>query len=135
MNSALALLLSALVLLAGPLAAQTRVGREQTLHRTTEAGRQVRVFTYVVMDSACQPRPAPPIVLKTAPTHGTISIQPGMSEVRVIREGGADCYGRIIPGTALFYTPAAAFHGIDQFDYDVLTGQSPRHDTAIIVVR
>ena len=121
--------------LAAPAFGETRrIGGEQTLNRRVAPGGTVRVFTYGRWDSACNPLPAPDVVMRTQPQHGTVVIQSGQTEVRMIREGAADRTGRVMPGTAVFYRAEPGYRGTVQFDYDVLNGGEARHDTAVIQI-
>ncbi len=124
-----------LLIAAGPVLGQTRVPRDQTVHRSMVAGQELRVFTYASFHRDCRPSPPPVIKLQTPPAHGTVSFRPGSSTVSVLREDSSDCAGKTYDGVAVWYVPAPGFRGIDTFDYQVINETSLSHDTAVVDVR
>jgi hypothetical protein len=64
-------------------------------------------------------RNTPNISFNTKPAHGTVDIKPD----RFIMGKGYNtgpteaCAGQMVDGVALWYTPAAGFHGVDQFSW------------------
>ncbi len=109
--------------------------REQTFQRSVVAGQELRVFTYARWHRDCSPLDPPRIVLRTSPTHGTVSLRPGQTMVTFIREGEPDCTGHTYQGVGVWYVPAPGYHGVDQFDWDVLDADRTAHDTVVVQVK
>ena len=125
----------AALLVSAPAAAQTTLRADETFHRSAAAGQEMRVFTYGGYHRDCSPLPPPQAVLRTLPAHGSVSIRPAPAAIRMTREGGTPCIGITVPGTVVFYTPAAGFHGADQFDWTVTTVRATAHDAAVVDVQ
>ena len=125
------------LLVAAPAAAQTVVPIEDTLHRVIAAGQEVVIRNYSSWNSStCAPNPPPQVVLRSQPQHGTVTIRPGMSTIRLVREGKSKaCLGVTIPGTVVAYTPAPNFRGADGFDYTITSTNGVYHDTVVLDVR
>jgi hypothetical protein len=94
-----------------PAWGQNIMSREQTFRRSVQAGQELRVFTYARWHTDCRPSDPPRVVLRTSPTHGTVSLRPGPSTVSFIREGMPDCTGRTYQGLGVWYVPAPGFRG------------------------
>ncbi len=109
--------------------------RDQTLHRTVDAGGELRVITYVDFHRDCKQMPPPNVVLRTPPAHGTVSLRPGPFSPTSISEGASDCRGQTYPGIGVWYVPEPGFHGTDRFDWDVMRERSVSRDTAIVSVK
>ena len=124
-------------LVAAPAMAQTIVPIEDTFHRDIAAGQESVVRTYSSWSSStCAPNPPPQIVLHSQPQHGTVAIRPGMSTIRLVREGRPKtCLGVTIPGTAVAYTPSPGFRGTDGIDYTITSVNGVYHDTVVLDVR
>ena len=83
--------------------------REQTFHRSIDADHELRVFTYARWHRDCSPPPPPEIVLlRTSPTHGTVSLRPGPTMATFIRVGEPDCTGQTYQGLACGMRPRLA---------------------------
>lgn len=125
---------------ASPGLAQVVFPMQRTIRIPMAAGQRFRVFSYASWNNDCTPHEPPGIVVLTAPAHGTVSIRPGPATIKMIREGSVDCTGHVFPGTAVWYTAAAGFHGADRFDFTV-TNRPParpvrsRHDMVLVTVR
>ncbi len=117
-----------LTLLAGPVAAMADA---PTILKTTPAGTPVKVRNHVELSSGCVGS-APNISFSVKPAHGTIDIRPdrfvfGKGYVSGVMKA---CEGQQVDGIALWYTPAAGFHGIDQMTWTAsFSGRSHRADT------
>ncbi len=109
--------------------------REQIFRRSILAGQDLRVFTYARWHRDCSSQPPPEIVLRTRPSHGTVTLRPGSSTVTNIREGSPDCTGNTYPGLSVWYLPSPGFRGVDQFDWDVVDTTTPSRDSAIVEVK
>jgi hypothetical protein len=107
----------------------------RTLQRSTDAGHEVRVFTYSQHKSDCSPAPAPQISMGTKPAHGAISMRPATVAGSKSRFSQLDCTGTMQSGLAVWYDLEAGFRGTDQFDYYVINGNSTGHDTVIVQVK
>jgi hypothetical protein len=131
------MLLVLAVLVAAPAAAQTVVPIEDTLHRVIAAGQEAVIRNYGSWNSStCAPNPPPQVVLHSQPQHGTVTIRPGMSTIRLVREGKSKaCLGVTIPGTVVAYTPSPTFRGTDGFDYTITSVNGVYHDTVVLDVR
>ncbi|MBV9784268.1 MAG: hypothetical protein JO264_10650 [Acidisphaera sp.] len=125
----------ALAACAMPAWGQERMSREQTFHRSGSAGQELRVFTYGRWHQDCTAMEPPQLVLRTAPAHGTVSFRPGPTRSTRLREGAPDCTGNIYPGLGVWYVPTPGFHGVDQFEWDVIGGTSISHDSAVVEIR
>jgi hypothetical protein len=118
------------------LAQDTRImPRQQTMHRSVEAGAELRVFTYATWTKSCGPSLLPSIELLTVPAHGSAELRPGPATVRFVRAGEPDCTGKVFPGLSVWYTPAPGFHGTDKFDANISGQNTISHDTYIIDVK
>ena len=131
------MLLVLAVLVAVPAVAQTVVPIEDTLHRVIATGQEAVIRTYASWNSStCDPNPPPHVVLHSQPQHGTVTIRPGMSTIRLVREGRSKaCLGVTIPGTVVAYTPSPAFRGADGFDYTITSANGVYHDIIGLEVR
>jgi hypothetical protein len=131
-------ILASLALVAATVPAwgqQKVMPREQTYQRSVHADHELRVFTYARWHRDCSPLPPPKIVLRTSPAHGTASLRPGPTTVTFIRVGEPDCTGQTYQGLGVWYAPAPGYHGIDQFDWDVIDANSSSHDTVVVEVK
>ena len=128
------ILLVLTVFVSAPVAAQTVVPIEDTLHRVLAAGQEAVIRNYSSWNSdTCAPNPPPQATLRSQPQHGTVTVRPGMSTIRLIREGKPQaCLGVTIPGT---YTPSPGFRGTEEFDYTITSTNGVYHDTAVLDVR
>jgi hypothetical protein len=131
------ILLVLTLFVAAPSAAQTVTPIEDTIHRVISAGREAVVWDYASWNSStCAPNPPPQVVLHSQPQHGTVTIRPGMSTIRLVREGKSKaCLGVTIPGTVVAYTPSPTFRGTDGFDYTITSVNGVYHDTVVLDVR
>jgi len=111
------------------------IPHEQTFRKTTAAGTEVRLFTYVHFAQDCTPGPLPRFQVHRQPTHGALTMRPEPMTVKVLRTGAGDCAGRTYDGMAVYYTPSAGFHGTDTFDWTETAGPHPYHDTGIVAVK
>jgi hypothetical protein len=126
----------AIALLAGTMLASTGAALADgpPIAKTTPAGQpvEVRKEATFVSKGTCEGK-IPTIDFSPAPAHGKIDIRPA----RVFISAGSsathrDCEGREIDGGAIWYIPAAGFHGVDTFSYTVnygRTGKGERIDT------
>ncbi len=115
----------AIALLAGTTAAWAE---EAPIAKTTAAGQSVKVRNHVKLNAGCAGT-TPNISFNTKPAHGTVDIKPD----RFIMGKGYNtgpteaCAGQMVDGVALWYTPAAGFHGVDQFSWTADFGGNGRH--------
>jgi hypothetical protein len=135
--SLVGLTLMSAVVVAGQSVAQTTkvMPREQTLDRSVQAGKELKIFTYARWNKSCEPQDPPGIEILNTPAHGKALLRPGSSTVRYIREGEPDCTGHVIPGLAVWYVPEPGFHGTDKFDYHVFGQSTISHDTVVVQVK
>ena len=131
------ILLVLTMFVSAPAVAQTVVPIEDTLHRVIAPGQEAVIRNYSSWNSStCAPNPPPQVMLRSQPQHGTVTIRPGMSTIRLIREGKTKaCLGVTIPGTVVAYTPSPGFRGTDEFDYSITSTNGVYHDTAVLDVR
>ena len=124
-------------LVAPPAGAQTVVPIEDTLHRVIAVGQEAVIRSYSSWNSStCAPNPPPQVVLRSQPQHGTVTIRPGMSTIRLVRDGKPKaCLGVTIPGTVVAYTPSPTFRGTDGFDYIITSTNGVYHDTVVLDMR
>lgn len=115
--------------------AQKNTPQERTWRRNTQAGQEVRIFTYVQHRSDCSQGPDPRITLRTPPAHGTTAVRPDTVAIGPSRFGATDCSGRLLSGLGIWFVPEPGFSGSDQFDYDVQFTNGVAHDTAMIEVK
>ncbi|QRY33289.1 MULTISPECIES: Ig-like domain-containing protein [unclassified Variovorax] len=115
--------------------AQKGTPREHTWQRSTTAGQEVRIFTYVQQRSDCSQGPDPVVTIRTKPAHGTVSVRPGSVTVGPPRFGAVDCSGRTLSGQGIWFVPEPGFSGTDQFDYEVQFTNGVAHDTAMVEVK
>ncbi len=125
----------ALVAAISPAWGQKVISREQTLQRSVVAGQELRVVTYARFHRDCTPLDPPKIVMRAAPAHGSVTLRPGPTTVTFVREGEPDCSGKTYQGLGVWYVPAPGYHGVDQFDWDVVDEKTSSHDTAVVQVR
>ena len=88
-----------------------------TIVRTTPAGQPVKLRNHA-LSAACTGEP-PTISFSQKPAHGTVDIRPerfifGKGYVSGVTKS---CEGQPVDGIALWYTPAAGFHGVDQIGW------------------
>jgi hypothetical protein len=74
---------------------------EQTIHSSTQAGTELRVFTYANWSLGCDPEPPSVIKLLNQPAHGKTELRAAQATVRLVRQGALDCIGKVIPGTGV----------------------------------
>lgn len=115
--------------------AQKSTPQEHTWRRSTTAGQEVRIFTYVQHRSDCTQGPDPAITIHTKPAHGTATVRPGTVTIGPSRFGAVDCSGRSLSGLGIWFVPEAGFSGTDQFDYEVQFTNGVAHDTAMVEVK
>jgi len=99
--------------LAGLLAAATSA-QAADITRTTDAGKPVMVTRHVTLDAGCGGT-IPQIDVSQPPAHGTVDVRPQRFVLTGAFAGRTDCVGREVDGGAVWYTPAAGFHGSDSF--------------------
>ena len=118
----LGMLLPAL-LLAGASAAAA-----ETLHRATAAGQPVMIRRHVNFLSGCA-GVIPTITFTTPPAHGAVEVRPDHFFFPKGFAGSPfkDCEGREVDGGAIWYTPAAGFHGVDNFTWTVDFGRGGKN--------
>ena len=116
-------------------AAPKTMPRDQTFQRSGPAGQELRIFTYAQWHKDCTPADPPRISLRTQPSHGSVSLRPDPTNATQVREGWVDCTGKTYPGIAIWYLPAADFHGVDQFDWDVIGLSTLSHDAVVVQVK
>lgn len=109
--------------------------KERTFRRSTTAGQEVRIFTYVQHRSDCTQGPDPGITILTKPAHGTASVRADTAVIGPSRFGAVDCSGRSLSGLGVWFTPEPGFAGTDQFEYQVQVSNGMAHDTAIVRVK
>lgn len=109
--------------------------QERTWRRSTTAGQEVRIFTYVQHRSDCSQGPDPRITIRTPPAHGTATVRPGTITIGPSRFGATDCSGRSLSGLGVWFVPEPGFRGTEQFDYEVQFTNGVAHDTAMVDVR
>jgi hypothetical protein len=121
------------------LLAVPAVADAPTILRTTPAGTPVRVRRHVELSSGCVGS-APTITFSVKPAHGTVDIRPDRFVFGKGYVSGAmkACEGQQVDGIAIWYTPAAGFHGVDQIAWTAgFAGRGHRVDSygAQITVR
>lgn len=126
-----AILLIAFALLVAPVRAAN--APDHTIARTTDAGREVRISTYVQFSGQCTSTGDPRIEVKGKPAHGSVTLR--STSIVVTRSSSGDCLGYTLPGLAVWYTPEAGFQGSDRFDYDVYYTKSSVHEAATVEVQ
>jgi len=115
----------AIALLAGTTAG---MAEETPIAKTTAAGQPVKLRNHVKLTAGCAGS-SPNITFNTKPAHGTVDIKPD----RFIMGKGYNtgsleaCAGQMVDGIALWYTPAAGYHGTDQISWTANFGGSSRH--------
>jgi hypothetical protein len=109
--------------------------REQTLQRSVQSGKELRIFTYSRWNNECEGQDPPGVEILNSPAHGTASLRPGTSTVKYIREGTRDCTGHVFPGLGVWYVSEPGFHGTDKFDYNIIDQNVVSHDTVVIQVK
>ncbi|MCK2055591.1 hypothetical protein [Methylobacterium sp. 37f] len=100
----LSLLLLSGVLIGGVQAKEVR--------RTVDgkAGQDARIGLFGSITPDCKPERTPPVRIVQPPTHGTIIVGAGQTQVPA---SGGSCAGSAFPVLAIFYRPAADFAGED----------------------
>lgn len=118
-------LVVAIALLAGTTVARAE---ETAIAKTTAAGQPVKVRNHVKIGNGCAGAP-PNISFNTKPAHGSVEIKPDRFVLgKGYGLGNAEtCAGQQVDGVALWYTPAAGFHGVDQFSWTTDFGGNGRH--------
>jgi hypothetical protein len=124
-----------LLIAACPALAQTRVLQHHTFHISGDADKDLRVVAYADFGRDCRAFPPPKVTLRTQPVHGVVAIRPGKSTIKFIRPDAPDCINKEYDGTAIWYTPAAGFHGTETFEVQVAYRDSVSNDTQVIEVR
>jgi hypothetical protein len=109
------------------------------INLTTAAGKPVKLRNHVKLDNSCTGS-QPDISFSQNPAHGTVDIRPDrfvFGKGYVSGELKA-CEGKQVDGVAIWYTPAAGFHGTDQISWTAnFGGRGKRVDnyTAIVTVQ
>lgn len=102
--------------------------------RTTEAGTAVLVTHHAALDEGCGGS-IPPIQVTQAPAHGTVDVRPARFVMKGAFAGRTDCNGREVDGAAVWYTPAAGYHGSDGFALSIHHGRKNYADSVRITVK
>lgn len=77
-------------------------------------GRRARVFVMSGFGKACEPLPAPEIVVSQPPAKGDVSFVPGQ-ETTIQDSAQGTCVGQKATGTGIYYTARAGQTGSDRF--------------------
>jgi hypothetical protein len=112
-----------LVLLAG--ASVALADDVPPIHKATPAGQAVKLRNHVKLTSTCAGS-EPTISFSQKPAHGTVDVRPDRFTFGEGYVSGAlkACEGRQVDGIAIWYTPAAGFHGVDQISWTADFGGS-----------
>jgi hypothetical protein len=115
-----------LALLAGGGAALAQ--EAPSIQRTTPAGQAVKIRNQVKLTQSCAGS-APTISFSQNPAHGTIEIKPDRYVFGKGKVTGAmrACEGQQVDGVAIWYTPAAGFHGVDKMAWTADFGGNGKH--------
>ena len=105
--------------LATALTAMTLVAsaEEQTVERElkAQAGREIRVGTYVSIRPDCTSGPLPAIRLVENPANGAVTVRSGKIRATNVRQ----CLAVEVPGFVAFYKSKPDFSGTDTFLIEV----------------
>ena len=114
----------ALALMALSVCAAVAAAAEIGKRASVKAGETVLVTTHKNWTRSCGSAVRPPITITSEPQGGTIELKPGDYEIEGVRHLGADssCFGKIVPGTGVYYTARPDFKGEDSFRYTVRLG-------------
>ncbi len=97
--------------------------------KATKAGQEVKVRNHAPSFSAgCSGAP-PTLTFDPKPAHGTIDVRPDRFIMgKGYNSGNASsCDGQPIDGIAIWYIPAAGFHGVDGFAWTADFGGKGKH--------
>ncbi len=92
-----ATLLIAFTLLVAPVRAAN--APDDTFNRTTAAGSEVRISSYVQFSTNCTSTGDPHIEVKGKPAHGTVTFR--SASIVVARSRSGNCIGYTLPGVAV----------------------------------
>jgi len=97
--------------------------------KTTKAGQEVKVRNHAPSLSANCSGLMPTLTFDPKPAHGTIDVRPDRFIMgKGYNSGSASsCDGQPVNGLAIWYIPAAGFHGVDQFAWTADFGGNGRH--------
>jgi hypothetical protein len=104
----------AIALLAG--AAGARADAPEIV-KATKAGQEVKVRQHAPAFSGGCSGAMPTLTFDPKPAHGTVDVRPDRFIMgKGYTSGNASsCDGQPVDGIAIWYIPAAGFHGVDQF--------------------